>query len=112
MGNAAAVPGGGGAPASRIIEGALNHSGWLEDEMSGGGSAAILTELNPGLQVSVTNQPVSLLLVFFFFFSSFFPRRFWITDTSIIYASLLGTVFLLGAGVPYIENVAFFVAVE
>lgn len=83
MGNAAAVPGGGGAPASRIIEGALNHSGWLEDEMSGGGSAAILTELNPGLQVSVTNQPVSLLLVFFFFFSSFFPRRFWITDTSL-----------------------------
>ena len=48
MGNAAGTP---GAPASRIIEGALNHSGWLEEEMNGGGSAAVLTELNPGLQV-------------------------------------------------------------
>jgi hypothetical protein len=46
--------------ASKILEGALSHSGWLEEQVSSGQDKAVLTRQNPGLQVSVVrSQPCS-----------------------------------------------------
>ena len=38
--------------AGKIIEGAMSHSAWLEGAMSHGEEKMVLTEKNPGLQVS------------------------------------------------------------